>query len=283
MQKHTMSVNGIEMVYEECGEKNKRTILLLHGFCGSSHYWHKVCPLLSDKYRIIMPQLRGHGRSSTPNAAYAMEDMAEDIYQLITQLNIDQVVMIGHSLGGYVALAFAEKYKEKLLGLGLIHSTALADTEEMKEKRRQDIGEIADHGINHYVRKLVPNLFTAAMHGEMQGEINHLIDVGMEMSEEGAIHTLEGMIARPDRSQVLAEADYPILLVAGSEDEVVSPLATFSITGERVTDSTFGYPHILENTFQGVGHMSLVEVPNQLARVIANYLRSLYEKAELRA
>ncbi|MCR8659686.1 alpha/beta fold hydrolase [Paenibacillus endoradicis] len=283
MNKHKVSVNGIDMVYEECGESSGIAVILLHGFCGSSQYWHKVCPLLSKKYRIIMPQLRGHGGTSTPNGVYSMEAMADDIYKLMEQLEIDKVVMFGHSLGGYVTLAFADKYGDKLLGLGLIHSTALPDTEEVKDKRRQDIDDISDNGINHYVKKLIPKLFMDSKLGKMQGEVYDIITVGLEMTATGAIRTLEGMMQRPDRSHVLANATYPILLVAGAEDDIISPLDTFSITGEGITDSTFGYPHILENTFEGVAHMSLVEVPNQLSRVIANYLKILYEKMEKRA
>ncbi|HIW31959.1 MAG TPA: alpha/beta hydrolase [Candidatus Paenibacillus intestinavium] len=283
MNKHKVSVNGIDMVYEECGESSGIAVILIHGFCGSALYWHKVCPLLSEKYRIIMPHLRGHGESSTPKGIYSMEAMADDIYKLIEQLEIDKVVMFGHSLGGYVALAFAEMYEDKLIGLGLIHSTALPDTEEVKEKRRQDIEDICDNGINQYVKKLIPKLFMDSKLGKMQPEVYDIITVGLDMTSEGAIHTLEGMMRRSDRSHVLANATYPILLVAGAEDEVISPLDTFSITGEEVTDSTFGYPHILENTFDGVAHMSLVEVPNQLSRVIANYLKLLYEKMEKRA
>ncbi|MEF2246781.1 alpha/beta fold hydrolase [Paenibacillus sp. IITD108] len=283
MKKHIASVNGNDLVYEECGESSRRVIILLHGFCGSSHYWHKVCPLLSDKYRIIMPQLRGHGGSYAPDGDYSIEAMADDIYKLMVKLELDKVVMFGHSLGGYVALAFAEKYKERLLGLGLIHSTALPDTEETKEKRRHDIDDISANGINSYVEKLVPKLFTESKKQNMQEDIQHIVHIGLHMNQEGAIGALQAMMNRPDRSHVLAEADYPILLVAGAEDDVISPLDSFTITCKGVADSTFGYPHILENTFEDVSHMSLVEVPNQLSRVIANYLKIVYEKAELRA
>jgi len=282
MKKHTIQVNNIDMVYEECGENNAWTVVLLHGFCGSSRYWHKVCPLLSDKYRIIMPQLRGHGGTSAPNELYSMEAMADDIHGLLEALSIEKVVMVGHSLGGYVTLAFAEKYPQKLLGLGLIHSTALPDTEDQKKKRLQDISEIAQHGIEHYVSKLVPKLFTESKLRKLQEELTEIINIGMEMSPKGAMMTLEGMMQRPDRSHVLIKANYPILLVAGAQDEVISPLETFSITNENIVDSTFGYPHILENTFEDVAHMSLIEAPNQLSRMIANYLKILYEKEELR-
>src|SRR4030095_2437093 len=102
MEKQRIHVNGIDLVYEECGSSNGNVIVLLHGFCGSSLYWQKICPMLSDQYRVIIPDLRGHGGSSSPEGTYTMEVMAEDISALLQALQIEKVVMFGHSLGGYV-------------------------------------------------------------------------------------------------------------------------------------------------------------------------------------
>lgn len=282
MEKHKILVNGIDMVYEECGHENEKTIVFLHGFCGSSQYWHKVCPLLSENYRIIMPQLRGHGESSTPEGSYKMETMADDIAALMDELDLNKVSMFGHSLGGYVTLAYAEKYAERLSGFGLIHSTALPDTGDMKKKRLKDIEEIRHEGITAYVNKLIPKLFNKSKVNTIKADVDQMIEVGLLMKPEGAINTLEGMMQRPDRSSVLADANFPILLVAGAEDDVIPSEVTFTITGSGHAESTYKYPHIVENTFEGVSHMSLVEAPDQLARVIANYLKTLYEKEELR-
>lgn len=283
MQRHIVSVNGLEMNVETCGEQNERAIVLLHGFCGSSQYWHKVCPLLSEHYYVIMPQLRGHSASSISTGTYSMEMMADDIYEIIQHFHIDKCVMFGHSLGGYVALAFAEKYSDRLLGLGLVHSTALPDHEQAITARKQAITEIQKVGIEQYIMKLVPSLYSESKHDEMQEEIRQTVAIGLDMTPEGAIHTLEGMMERPDRSHVLIEAGYPILLVAGAEDQIIPPYISFSINGKVVTDSTFRYPHILENTFENVAHMSMLEVPNQLARVMANYLKTVHERIESRA
>ncbi|ACT00527.1 alpha/beta fold hydrolase [Paenibacillus sp. JDR-2] len=283
MDKHKVNVNGIDMVYEECGQENEKAIILLHGFCGSSHYWHNVCPLLTDHYRVIMPQLRGHGETSVPDNVYTMEVMADDINALIEKLGIDKTVVFGHSLGGYVTLALADKYPDKLAGFGLIHSTALPDTEEVKRKRYQDISFIQKEGIEPYVHDLIPKLFKESKRQDMPDEVEKVKEAGLKMSAKGAIHTLEGMMMRPDRSAMLHEACYPILLVAGAEDEVVSPDDTFSVNDKETPKSTYEYPHIQENTFEGVAHMSLVEAPEQLARVIANYLRTLSEKEPVRA
>lgn len=284
MEKQRAHVNGIDIVYEECGSSNGDTIVLLHGFCGSSQYWQKICPLLSEQYRVIIPDLRGHGESTAPEGegTYTMEVMAEDIAALLEELQIEKVVMFGHSLGGYVTAAFADKYADKLSGFALIHSTALADTETVKEKRAADIEEIREKGISKYLYSIIPNLFTDEKLGEMRDEVNEMIGVGQQMDDEAAIATLKGMMRRPDRSHVLAKAKFPVLLVAGAEDALIKPDDTFTVTSGNQPETTYNYPHILETTFEDVGHMSLVEVSDQLARVMSSYLKTLLEREKTR-
>ncbi|WP_164545428.1 alpha/beta fold hydrolase [Paenibacillus albus] len=282
MNKHKVHVNGIDMVYEEYGHSNERAIVLLHGFCGSSLYWHKVCPQLSKHYRVILPNLRGHGGTEVPDGVYTMETMADDILGLIDLLGLDKTVIFGHSMGGYVALAFADKYSHRLSGFGLIHSTALPDTPVVKAKRLQDIEDIKRDGIHEYVEKMTERLFVESTREEIPDEVHRIKSVGKVMQPEGAIHALEGMRIRKDRSAVLYEANFPVLLVAGSEDHVISPDEAFGVNEGHVPRSTFNYPHISENTFEGIAHMSLVEVPEQLARLMANYLRTLHERETLR-
>lgn len=282
MEKQRIHVNGIDLVYEECGNSNGNAIVLLHGFCGSSLYWQKICPMLSDQYRVIIPDLRGHGESSSPEGTYTMEAMAEDIAALLQALRIEKVVMFGHSLGGYVTAAFAEKYPEKLAGFALIHSTVLPDTDAVKEKRAADIEAIREKGISKYLYSIIPDLFSDAKLGEMRDEVNELIGVGQQMEAHAVISTLLGMMQRPDRSHVLAKAKYPVLLVAGAEDAVIKPDDTFTVTSLEQSETTYKYPHILETTFEDVAHMSLVEVSDQLARVMSTYLKTLLEREKTR-
>ncbi|MGM0883128.1 MAG: alpha/beta fold hydrolase [Bacillota bacterium] len=282
MKKQRIHVNGIDLVYEECGSSNSNVIVLLHGFCGSSLYWHKLCPMLSGQYRVIIPDLRGHGESSVPEGIYTMERMADDIAQLLEALRIEKVVMFGHSLGGYVTAAFAEQYPDKLTGFALIHSTVLPDSAAMKEKRIKDIAAIREKGITPFVCGIIPNLFTEEKRSEMLEEVVQMILIGQQMNPDAAIRTLEGMLQRPDRSHVLTEAKFPVLLVAGAEDADITPDLAFSVTILNAPETTYKFPHILETTFEGVAHMSLVEVSDQLARVMATYLQTLYERERTR-
>ncbi|MGO4537539.1 alpha/beta fold hydrolase [Paenibacillus sp. 2TAB19] len=280
MSKQRIHVNGIDLVYEECGSGN--AIVLLHGFCGSSRYWQKICPMLGDNYRVIMPHLRGHGESDSPEGVYSMEVMADDIAALLDELDIGRVVMFGHSLGGYVTAAFAEKYPDRLSGFGLIHSTALPDSAYTKQKRLSDMSVIREQGLSAFMKERIPGLFSNAKLRYMDEEIGQLIEVGLQMTPQGAISALEGMLQRPDRSDVLTGAKFPVLIVAGGEDNVIPPERSFSVTCNGAPRTTYAFPHILETTFEGAAHMSLVEVSDQLARVMATYLRTLDERERTR-
>ena len=129
----TMHVNGIRLTYERRGTGTP--MVLLHGFPLDHQIWEDVVPLLADSFELIIPDLRGFGGSSTVDSFYAMEDFAADIAALLDQLEIQKAAIVGHSMGGYVALAFARLYPERVTGLGLISSQVLADAPDRKEGR----------------------------------------------------------------------------------------------------------------------------------------------------
>ncbi|SFI89397.1 Pimeloyl-ACP methyl ester carboxylesterase [Paenibacillus sp. UNC496MF] len=240
-----------------------RVVVLLHGFCGSSAYWERTLPLLRGAGRIIAPDLRGHGRSSAPEAdAYAMEDFAEDLSRLLAHLNAGPVALFGHSLGGYAALAFAERHPGKLAAFGLVHSTAKPDGEEAKANRDKAARALRTDGIGPFVEGLVPKLFAPAHRESMADDVRRMIDVGQCTSAAGAAATALGMKARPDRTGVLDGLEAPRLLVAGSEDGVVPPANTFTADGPGVTQALL----------EGCGHMSMVEAPERLAAELLGFL-----------
>src|SRR6266545_4584990 len=120
-----MNVNGIQLAYERRGTGTP--LVLLHGYPLDHHLWDEVAPLLEDTFELIIPDLRGFGESSTIDSFYAMEDFAADIAALLDHLEIQKAGLAGHSMGGYIALAFARLYSERLTGLGLVASQAMAD------------------------------------------------------------------------------------------------------------------------------------------------------------
>ncbi|MBM7584301.1 pimeloyl-ACP methyl ester carboxylesterase [Bacillus pakistanensis] len=256
----TQRVGDHELAYEDKGEGN--TIILLHGFCGSSKYWDKIVPLL-DTHRVITIDLRGHGESAVIEAGFSIEDLAKDINYFLDQKQLDQVYLLGHSFGGYVTLAFAELFPEKLKGFGLIHSTPYADTFEAKENRTKAIDAINGHGLPLYIDDLVQNLFSPYQTEELKEEIQFAREIGYNTNPVGAKESLKAMRNRVERLQVVLNSNVPVLLVAGKHDQIIPNNRTFTDNGPMMTEV------LLENS----GHMGMMEEPEVLAMEIKNFAR----------
>lgn len=248
----------IAYVEEGAGEP----IILLHGFCGSSGYWKKVMPLLAASHRVIALDLRGHGASLAPNEPYTMEEFARDLALFAGELGLSRFHLFGHSLGGYVTLAFAEKYADKLAGFGLIHSTGFPDDDAAKANRDKGAASIRENGMEPFIKALVPKLFAKDHVATMPEEVQLTKEIGLSTIPIGAINTLHGMRDRIDRNHVLRETKLPVLLVAGEEDQVIPAEKTFTVAGE----------HVEQVLLPGVGHMGMLEAPAELAGAIGRYL-----------
>ncbi|MFK4343468.1 MULTISPECIES: alpha/beta fold hydrolase [unclassified Paenibacillus] len=252
---------GTTICYAEQGKGEP--IILLHGFCGSSSYWDKVVPLLSQSYRCIVPDLRGHGRSDAPLGAYTIDQMANDVLKLQEQLDIPQAAWFGHSLGGYLTLSAVQRHPERLTAFGLIHSTAYADTEEGKEKRNKAVSTIQTEGITAFVDGLVPGLFAPQHVESFSDQVLKVKEIGYKTPPQGAVGTSLAMRERSDRRDVLSASTLPTLLVAGEQDQAIPPARTFTTDRAGVT----------QVTISEVGHMSLFEAPEQLAHAILAFLQ----------
>lgn len=258
-----ITVGSLTMAYEEQGEGE--VLVLLHGFCGSSAYWENVAPLLGDSFRVIMPDLRGHGSSDAPLGAYTIEQLADDVAALLEALGVDRYALLGHSMGGYVALSLAQRYSHRLSGFGLIHSTAYPDSEEAREKRLQAVAAINTGGITTYIDGLVPGLFAPESMEMLPAAIDRVKEIGYRTPPQGATGAAMAMREREDRRDVLSSTPLPVLLVAGEKDGVVPPERTFTTDKDHVTKAVI----------REAGHMSMYEAPQQLAEVIKEYMHSL--------
>lgn len=242
---------------------NGKPIILLHGFCGSSGYWEKVIPELSKNYRVIAPDLPGHGGSSMLNDGYGIDALADMIRDLLDELNLQQVTMFGHSLGGYITLAFAEKYSDRLNGFSLIHSTAFPDSDEAKLGRAANIEKVKKDGIHPLIDGLVPKLFSPDNLDEIYVEAAKTI--GYATSPQGAMSTLLAMKDRPNRNNVLEGTELPVLLIAGESDQIIPSEKTFSVTKANVKQSLI----------KASGHMSMYENPTDLINEIKGFLSEM--------
>jgi 3-oxoadipate enol-lactonase len=256
-----VKVGANDIAYKEMGEGE--TIVFLHGFCGSMSYWDKVAPMLSCDYHVILIDLRGHGHSNTSDDSFTIDDMAKDVKEVLESLQIGQFYLFGHSLGGYITLSLVEHYPEKLKGYGLIHSTAFPDSKEAKQGRTNAANSIEKDGIHSFINGLVPKLFSDASLLNLKEEVQKTQEIGYSTNSKAAQQTLIAMKGRPDRNQVLAEKNIPILLVAGDQDKIIPVEKTFSVKGN----------HILTKIIADSGHMSMFEKPNSLVEVIREFMQ----------
>ncbi|MRN56966.1 alpha/beta fold hydrolase [Paenibacillus monticola] len=262
----TVHSNGSNINFTDQGEGE--VIVLLHGFCGSADYWEKVIPALSGTYRIIALDLRGHGTSDAPLGAYSVEQMADDVLSVLDTLEISQVTLLGHSLGGYITLSFAQRYASRLQGFGLIHSTGYSDSEEAKEKRLKSVSTIQNEGITAFVDALVPGLFAPETAEAAPQLLERTKEIGYRTPPQGAAGAALAMRERPDRRDVISASELPILLVAGEKDAHVPPERIFTSDKSNVTQATI----------PGVGHMSMYEAPEQLAGIIKDFVQAAVQK-----
>lgn len=244
-------------------EGSGHAIVLLHGFCGSHAYWDKIVPELEKEFRVIAPDLPGHGKSSHVEDARTIDGMADSIKRLLDELQLEKVTLFGHSLGGYIALSFAERYSDCLNGLALVHSTAFPDSAEAKKGREANIEKVGQQGISALIDGLIPKLFSPEHVEERRADIEKAKQIGYQTSVEGAIAALQAMKDRPDRNQVMTETSLPILLVAGEQDQIIPADKTFSVTKENIEQALL----------REVGHMSMMESPDQLIALIRQFAR----------
>ncbi|GIP40915.1 alpha/beta hydrolase [Paenibacillus sp. J31TS4] len=259
--------NGTELAYLTRGEGSE-ALVLLHGFCGSSAYWEPVLPHLPPELPVLVPDLRGHGDSSAPEGPYSMEGMAEDLALLFEELGLTRVVLLGHSLGGYVTLAFAEQTPKWLAGFGLVHSTPLPDDKAGKAKRDASIETIRSKGMETFAEGLIPNLFTEAYREDNPQSVAAMTEVAQRTSPAAAIAALQGMKARPDRSQVIERAALPVLLIAGEGDSIAPPAKAFAAAA----------PSGVQTVLSHSAHMGMFEETEEMARVVGAFARKALDR-----
>ncbi|WP_439505495.1 alpha/beta fold hydrolase [Sediminibacterium sp.] len=247
-------------------------VVLLHGYGEDSQIWLNQIAHLSAHCLLIVPDLPGSGKSSItakgldewlPNMS--IDSLAQSINQLLIAENVSACILLGHSMGGYIGLAFAELYPSKLLGLGLVHSTAFADNNEKKIVRQKSIQFIAENGGSAFFKTSMPNLFGKKFKENQAHIIEQLINQSKNFESSILIGYTRAMMNRPDRSTVLGSANFPILFIAGPED-IAAPLKDVQ---EQATLPNKSYLTILD----GVGHMGMLEAPHEMNLHLTNFIQ----------
>lgn len=242
-------------------------VVLLHGFGEDSTIWDSQVEELEKVCKLTIPDLPGSGSSAlVAEGNVSMDTYAEAVNALLQEEEITSCVLLGHSMGGYITLAFAEKFPEKLLAFGLVHSTAFSDTEEKIATRRKGIQFMRDHGAHAFLKTSIPNLFAESFKKQHPEVINDLISKAAAFGDEALIRYYEAMISRPDRTDVLRNSQVPVLFVAGTEDNA-APLQDVL---KQVHLPDAAHIQIMEDT----GHMSMLEKPNDLKKYLKDFILS---------
>jgi pimeloyl-ACP methyl ester carboxylesterase len=264
MDKKEIEINGKKFVFRIYGEG--KPVLLIHGFGELENVWKNQLDALSGKYRIIVPDLPGSGESDLiPDMS--IEGMAEPIKIMMDEENIKKCCIIGHSMGGYITLAIAEKYPEYLEAFGLFHSTAFADTDEKKSTRRKGIDFIKEYGAFAFLKNTTPNLFSPATTAEKPGLIDEQIETLTGFTDTSLILYYEAMINRPDRTHILRNSTIPILFVAGKYDNAVPIIDSLKLCHL----APLSYFYTLENS----GHMGMLEEAGKTIHILEEFLNTV--------
>lgn len=213
-----LQYKGINVFYTD--EGNGNAIVLLHGFLENSTMWNPFIPELSKNNRIICIDLLGHGKTECLGYIHTMELMADIVDVVLNHLKINKSTIIGHSMGGYVALAFAEKNPDKLNGLCLMNSTALADTVEKKQNRDRAIVAVKQN-YKTFIRIAVNNLFRPKNRIAFANKIKDVVNEALQTPLQGIIAALEGMKIRNDRTHILKLSSFKKMMIISKKDPVL--------------------------------------------------------------
>ena len=240
-----------------------RPVVLIHGFGEEANVWKYQAELMQKKFKLIIPDLPGSG-SSEMITDMSMSGQAEVIRSILQAEKIDTCIMIGHSMGGYITLAFAEKYPKQLTGFGLFHSSGYADNEEKKEAREKGIEFITRNGAFEFLKTATPKLFALATRDERPQLIEEQIASLHNFSDASLVSYYKAMMKRPDRTEVLRKATVPVLFIIGKYDSAV--LMEDVLKQCRLSKKS--YIHILRKS----GHMGMLEEKEESYRILEEYL-----------
>ena len=257
-----------ELAYYDQG-KGEQTILLIHGFGEDHAIWKNQIEFLSTHYRVIAPNLPGvHCKplalhhSQAPN----IRMYVEVLHELMHHLHIEQYFIVGHSMGGYIGLSFADYYVNHVQGLLLFHSTTYEDNEAKKTSRMKVAEFIQEWGVSKYLETATPNLFGDAFKKTNPGVIQNVIESGSGISQEAMIQFVFAMRNRKAMTHLLQQHTIPVWMIAGDADLAV----TIQDSLEQIKLLPSSNSLVLNN----VGHMGMFEATNQVNEFIHQCIQS---------
>jgi len=257
------TIRGLTLAYEESG--HGPALLFLHGYPLDRSMWRLQLHRLSSQARCIALDLRGCGESDAPVGIYDMDTFAGDVAGLMDHLKIERAVLCGLSMGGYIALAFAEHWPDRLAGLVLANTRAGADTEAGREARMNAVKVALEQGVAAIADSMMPRLLAVNTREQKPELVEQVREMMARQQAAGIAGALRGMAARPDRTALLSRINCPALIITGDSDALIpmseSEAMAAAIPGARLV------------VIPGAGHLSNLEQPEAFNTAIREFLQ----------
>ncbi len=263
--KYYVHFSGGKIYYSEFGEGP--AVILLHGYLESSEIWAGFAKKLARKFRVITVDLPGHGLSSVYNECHTMEVLASSVKGLFDCLHLNSAFVAGHSLGGYITLAFLEKHPELLKGYCLFHSHPFADTTETKHNREREINIVRAGKKFLMYPEDVTKMYATANLKKFEDSLQRSKDIASKIRDEGIIAVLSGMIQRPSRQAVMESGRVPCLWILGKMDNYIQA----ETVRKRIALPPNARVVILENS----GHMGFIEEEDLSVKIMTDFVTGL--------
>lgn len=239
----------------------KPVIVLIHGHGVDAAIWNAVYDDLTTHYRVVKPDLSEQTRHET------MEAYAEEVFSRLQSSQIESCVLVGHSMGGYIALAFAEQHPELVNGLVLLNSTAFADDEARKQARQKAVETMQDNGSESFIAQTVPKMFGETFSKNNSDVVQQYVQQYSLLPAEALISGVKAMALRSDRTSVLKASAFPVLIIAGQQDQLV-PI-------EKSRELFTAVPNAQTVVLENAGHLGMIESPDEVITAIRGFMDSL--------
>ncbi|RRB02300.1 alpha/beta fold hydrolase [Larkinella rosea] len=239
----------------------KPTLVLIHGHGVDASIWNQVYDDLASDYSVVKPDL------STQSSHETIEAYAEDLFSLLQSAQLQSCVLIGHSMGGYIVLAIAEQHPDLVSGLVLLNSTAFADDEAKKQSRQKAVESLEEQGAGPFIGQTVPKMFGEDFSKNHSQEVAQYVERFSHLPAKALSAGMKAMASRPDRTHVLKDASFPVLIIAGQQDQLV-PFA-------KSQELAAAVPNAQTVVLEKAGHLGVIEQPDTVLKAIRNFIAEL--------
>jgi len=258
-------LDDLHVSYTDEGIDDPQAILFIHGFPLNKTMWDNQMYALRNEYRVIAYDVRGHGETSSGNGKFSMTLFAEDLMRLMDLLGIQQAILCGHSMGGYIAVNAVNRWPDRFNGLILSNTLCVNDTAQVKTKRMQTIQNIEQFGTKQFTDECILNLLSPESYSTKKNEIDMIRQMIVHTRKETLVKTLQAIMNREETCTQLQAITIPCLVIVGADDRITPPAAARQINAELRDTWLSILPHS--------GHLCNMETPDQFNELVRELAR----------